>query len=263
MYCVAFFYCPNSLQVTIPGGFMALKFEIDSLEGVDEAVKGLYVEHSGKYRLSVDGLPQGDSDVSGLKKKVDELLNEKKEAARKAKEAEEKAEAARLEAAKKNGDIDALQKSWEDKVAKIAGEKTAEVEGYKGMINSLTVGATATSIAAELAVPGSAEVLLPHVKNRLAVEIRENKPVVVVLDEQGKPSALTPDELKEEFRNKSAFAPLIAGSRATGAGHQGAGSGGAVKKFNEYTSGELTELLTKNPTLYTRLRDEYKKSLLK
>lgn len=88
----------------------------------------------------------------------------------------------------------------------------------KRQIRDLTVGRTATDIASALAIPGSAKALLPHIERRLSVEQRDGKPVVVVLDPQGKLSAATLDELKVEFANDVAFAPLIAGSKASGGG---------------------------------------------
>lgn len=56
---------------------MTLKFQLDSLEGVDESVAALYVEKGGKFVLGIEGLPQHE-DVTGLKAKVEELLGEKK-----------------------------------------------------------------------------------------------------------------------------------------------------------------------------------------
>lgn len=82
----------------------------------------------------------------------------------------------------------------------------------------MTVGQTATKLAAELAISGSADVLLPHIQSRLTVEIKDGAPSVRVLDLQGKPTALTIDELKQEFISNKAFAPLIAASKATGGG---------------------------------------------
>ena len=53
---------------------------------------------------------------------------------------------------------------------------------------------------------------------------------MVVLDPQGKLSAATLDELKAEIANDAAFAPLIAGSKASGGGAGGAGGGGGAPK---------------------------------
>ncbi|MCF5010507.1 hypothetical protein GIW66_29755, partial [Pseudomonas lactis] len=80
---------------------MTLKFQLDSLEGVDESVQALYVEKDGKFVLGIEGLPQPE-DVSGLKSKVQELLDEKKAADKARKEAEDAARLEREESARKS-----------------------------------------------------------------------------------------------------------------------------------------------------------------
>lgn len=210
-----------------------LKFQLDTLEGVDEAVRALYTEKDGKFVLGIEGLPQPE-DVSGLKAKVDELLGEKKAAEKKAREAEEAARLEREELARKSGNVEELEKSWSEKYNRREAELNGMLEQERGtlstQIRDLTVGRTATDIASALAIPGSAKALLPHIERRLSVEQRDGKPVVVVLDQQGKLSAATLDELKAEFANDTAFAPLIAGSKASGGGAAGAGGGGGAAK---------------------------------
>ncbi|TWC11444.1 hypothetical protein FBY06_14433 [Pseudomonas sp. SJZ085] len=212
---------------------MGLKYQLDTLEGVDDTVRALYTEKDGKFVLGIEGLPQPE-DVSGLKAKVDELLGEKKAAEKKAREAEEAARLEREELARKSGNVEELEKSWSEKYSKREAELSAMLEQERGtlstQIRDLTVGRTATDIASALAIPGSAKALLPHIERRLSVEQRDGKPVVVVLDQQGKLSAATLDELKAEFANDSAFAPLIAGSKASGGGAAGAGGGGGAAK---------------------------------
>ncbi|MNQ77058.1 hypothetical protein D3C85_919130 [compost metagenome] len=212
-----------------------LKFQLDSLDGVDESVRALYTEKDGKFVLGIEGLPQQE-DVSGLKAKVDELLGEKKLAEKKAREAEELARTDREEAARKSGNVEELERSWSEKYTRREAELNGTLEQERatlsGQIRDLTVGRTATDIASALAIPGSAEALLPHIERRLSVEQRDGKPVVVVLDKQGKLSAATLDELKAEFANNAAFAPLIAGSKASGGGASGAGNGGGAAKGN-------------------------------
>jgi len=214
---------------------MTLKFQLDTLEGVDDSVKALYVEKDGKFVLGIEGLPQPE-DVSGLKSKVEELLSEKKAAEKARREAEDAARTEREEAARKSGNVEELEKSWLEKYnrreAELNGMLESERGSLSGQIRDLTVGRTATDIASSLAIPGSAEALLPHIERRLSVEQRDGKPVVVVLDKQGKLSAATLDELKAEFANNTAFAPLIAGSKASGGGASGAGNGGGAAKGN-------------------------------
>ena len=210
-----------------------LKFQLDTLEGVDEAVRALYSEKDGKFVLGIEGLPQQE-DVSGLKAKVDELLGEKKAAEKKAREAEDAARLEREEAARKSGNVEELERSWTEKFTRREAELNGMLEQERGtlsgQIRDLTVGRTATDIASALAVQGSAKALLPHIERRLSVEQRDGKPVVVVLDAQGKLSAATLDELKAEIANDTAFAPLIAGSKASGGGAGGAGGGGGAPK---------------------------------
>ena len=214
---------------------MSLKFQLDTLEGVDESVQAMYVEKGGKYVLNIEGLPQPE-DVSGLKSKVEELLSEKKAAEKARREAEEAARTEREEAARKSGNVEELEKSWSEKYARREAELSGQLEStnsaLQGQIRDLTVGRTATDIATTLAIPGSAKALLPHIERRLSVEQRDGKPTVVVLDASGKLSAATLDELKAEFTNDPAFGPLIAGSKASGGGAGGAGKGGGAAQGN-------------------------------
>jgi hypothetical protein len=210
-----------------------LKFQLDSLDGVDESVRALYTEKEGKFVLGIEGLPQQE-DVSGLKAKVDELLGEKKAAEKKAREVEEAARLEREELARKSGNVEELERSWSEKYTRREAELSGQLEStnsaLQGQIRDLTVGRTATDIATTLAIPGSAKALLPHIERRLSVEQRDGKPTVVVLDASGKLSAATLDELKAEFTNDPAFGPLIAGSKASGGGAGGAGKGGGAAK---------------------------------
>ncbi len=214
---------------------MGLKYQLDTLDGLDDSVKSLYTEKEGKFVLGIEGLPQPE-DVSGLKSKVQELLDEKKAADKARKDAEDQARLEREENARKSGNVEELERSWSEKYNRRESELNGMLEQERGtlstQIRDLTVGRTATDIASALAIPGSAKALLPHIERRLSVEQRDGKPVVVVLDQQGKLSAATLDELKAEFANDTAFAPLIAGSKASGGGAGGAGGGGGAAKGN-------------------------------
>lgn len=215
-----------------------LKLELDKLDGLDDSVKSFYEEKDGKFRLKVDGVP----DVSGLKNKVDQLLTEKKEADRKAKESAEAAEAERQAALAKSGDIDALRQSYEAKLTKREKELMDQLSGLQSQVHGLTVGQTAMAVAVELAMDGSSDVLLPHVKQRLSMEIVDGQAVTRVLDKAGKPSAMTVEELKTEFAANPAFAPIIKASKAAGGGASGGNnSGGGAPKSKASLTGAQSE----------------------
>ena len=223
---------------------MALKFEVDTVEGLDASIAGLYDKtEGGKYRLKVEGI----EDTAGLKKQRDDLLSEKKAAAQRAKEAEESARIAAEEAARKAGDVSALEKSWQDKYAKGIGEKDSELAALRGSLNKMLVDNVAVSLANELAVQGSAALLIPHIKARLEVDTSGGEPKTIVIGPDGKRSALTVEELKAEFAANQAFAPVLAGSKATGGGASGTGAGGGAAKsvtraqFEQMSAGQQME----------------------
>mgnify|MGYP000844666086 FL=1 len=223
---------------------MSLKFEIDTVEGLDASIAGLYDKtESGKFRLKVEGI----EDVGGLKKKVDELLSEKKAAAQARAEAERAAAQAAEEAARKSGDVAALEKSWQEKYSKGIGEKDSELSALRGSLNKMLVDNVAVSLANELAVQGSAAILIPHIKARLEVDTTGGEPKTIVLGTDGKRSALTVEELKAEFAANQAFAPVLAGSKATGGGASGTGAGGGAAKtvsraqFEQMSAGQQME----------------------
>lgn len=223
-----------------------LKFEVDTLEGVDEAVAGLYEKHGEKYRLKVEGIDPADELKEALRKEREERKAAKERAEALEREARERAD----EAARKKGDTEALEKSWQEKLAKREAELAEAIKARDAKLHDLTVGATAQAIAGEVAVPGSAGVIARLVRDRLRYE--DGK--VVVLDAEGKPSALTVDELKKEVSEDPALAPLIVGSRASGGGAAGAKGGGAAKQWHEMSGMERVELRRTNPAEHARLK---------
>ncbi len=88
---------------------MGLKYQLDNLDGLDDSMRTLYTEKDGKFVLGIEGLPQPE-DVSGLKSKVQELLDEKKAADKARKDAEDQARLEREENARKSGNVEELEK---------------------------------------------------------------------------------------------------------------------------------------------------------
>lgn len=218
---------------------MSLKFEVDSLDGLDEALAGLYEKHGDKFRLKVEGIDPADELKEALRKEREERKAAKERVEALEREARERAE----ESARKSGDIEALEKSWQDKLAKREAELLEQSKGLQSQLVELTVGATAQKLAGDLAVPGSADVLLPHIKSRLTYQ--DGK--LAVLDADGKPSASTVDELANEIRNDKRFAPLIVASRADGGGASGSrGGGAATLKRSQMSAAEKREFIEKN-----------------
>lgn len=215
-----------------------LKLKLDTLEGVDENLHDFYEKTDDGYQLKVDGL----EDTGALKRAKDREKQAAKEAKERAeqlesdlKEIRKEMEASKHKGAKESGDIEALEKSWQEKLSKREQELMGEIDALKGSVTTMTVDNVAMQLASELAVEGSAKVLLPHIKSRLAVEQRDGQYVTAVRDSEGKPSAMTVDELKAEFASDKAFSHVVAGSKASGAGGSGGGNGGGAAQKGNWT----------------------------
>ena len=177
-------------------------------------------------KLKEEGAKAAET-LAKLKESVEKLEAKNREVIGKEKAAKEAAEKAALEAAKKGGDIEAIEKSWQDKLNKLQEESEAKLNSHLSTIKAITAERTASTLAAELAVEGAKDGLLPHIKNRIAVEIQDGKAIERILDAEGKPSAMTIDDLKAELTSAPHLAPLIAASKASGGGQAGEkGSGG-------------------------------------
>ncbi len=230
------------------------QFKVESLEGVDEKFHELYEQKDGAYFLKVSGVVP-ESDIDGLKASRDALLAEKKEQQRLAQEAEAKRiEAERLaqeEIARKSGNLEAIENSWKEKLALRETELTSQLSQAQAKNYELTVGRQAQELAGELAKPNAQRLLAKEIKERLTLDENGN---IRVLDLQGKPSALTIDELKAQLRADPTYQDIIIINNSTGGGATGGGQGGgATKNPKEYTTQEMKDLRQSNPELYNQL----------
>lgn len=232
-----------------------MKYLIDkaAYDALEPSMQAFYKAQGEDYVLAVEGLPAPE-DVSGLKAKNDELLAELRANKTKAREAEEAARIAAEDAARKSGNTEALDRSWQEKHTAALAEKDGTLSALQAQVHALTVGATAARVAGELAVQGSSAVLQQIIEPRLSMELREGKPTVVVLDAERRPTALTVEEFKTQLFNDAALAPLIASSRASGGGATGGKGGGAAKTWNQLTGMERVELRRTNPAEHARLK---------
>jgi len=203
---------------------VALKFEIEKLDDVEEAIRPLYEENNGKFLLKIEGLPKPEVDntladrIKALESNNGKLLDEK----RKAKE----------DSARKSGDIEAIEKSWADKLIARETELTGSNKQLEKLVSDLSSGTTARKLASDIFKSEFSDLVMPHITSRLTTEMKDGSAIVRVLDKTGKPSALSIEDLKREFQNDAAYAPLVIGSRADGGGDAGKTGQMAAKTMN-------------------------------
>lgn len=198
-------------------------------------------------------------EMQALKESIAKLEAKNRELAEEKAKAKQAAEQATMERAKKDGDLEALEKSWAEKVKATEAELSSKLQEYEQMMTDITSGSEARKLASDLALPGHADLLLPHIKGRLKTEVRDGKPVVKVLDAEGNPSAMTIDDLRKEIKANELFAPILSGSRANGAGGAGKSDGGRIERkgWDEMTDDERVALRKEDPATYKEVVDEF------
>lgn len=225
------------------------KAEYDVLS--DDLKKEYKVDGSG-YVLDLE-----DTAFETLKgeKEAARLRAEKAEADLQAlKDAEaEKARKAAEDAAKASGDVAALEKSWKEKAERDAAAEREKTRAASNALRNLLVNTAASKMANEICtVP---ELLVDRIKARMAVEIVDETPVLRILSADGKPSAMSLDDLKKEFLDNPALKAVIKGSNASGGGAGGGGQGGGAgqKKLSEMSATEEAKFANEHPEEYRRM----------
>lgn len=234
---------------------MALKTKLTKAEydALPDALKAEYLERDGAFLLQTDAAAELIAARDREKARADTLQREKDEAeaARVASET-----AAAEEKARKAGDIAALEKSWEAKLATgIAAEK-ARADKLQKQLDGM-IDLKAEAIAAEISV--TPELLAPVIARRLTLDLSGDKAIVRVLDANGQPSAANFAELSKEYVDNPKYAPIIRGTNASGGSAEGNSSGGSAagKKISDMTEAEQVALYNKDPNAYkVRARSE-------
>lgn len=238
---------------------MTLQYQIDSLEGLDEAVAKLYIEKDGKHVLDVAGVESAES-VAGLKTA---LQKERGNAAAWAKYGtpdEIEAKIADLtEKAKGSG------KGAEDAQAKLdamAADYDAKLSDRDTRITKMMQRNASAEMKAELAKAGFISEAIDDIAATAMARLEFNEDgTPKVLTSDGKPMigngadhGATLADLAKELAEAKPYAVRDAGK---GGGGKPAGSQGGTpgnKSWSEMTSGEKVRLHHSDPKEYERLK---------
>ncbi len=224
---------------------MALKLSVDSLDGLDDNIKGLYVEKEGKFVLPVDGI----EDTSGLKSA---LQKERKTAADLEKQTRawksfgktpeeiqtllDEQERKERSEAERRGEFDKILAQVNEKNKSLLDAERSANEALKTKYKSKIIDREAVSAIA--AAKGSPELLLPVVQKFIRVDENDN---VIVVDSKGDPrvndkgGSLTLAELVNEMRSSDIYGRAFDGSGQSGSGMPpsngtSGGTGGRITK---------------------------------
>lgn len=218
-----------------------LQAVVDSLEGIDEALHGLYVERDdGKYVLDAEGV----EDVRGLKSALEKVKRDLREAKGKVPEdfdpdrwsklleLEEEFQKGAL-TDKQREQFENLKQQMQEQHKKERGKDKERIERLEKALRQELVTARGTAALAN--AKGAVKMLLPHIERFATVVEQDGQYVPVITDERGNPRIgtdgenMTFDELVAEMRSSKDFASAFEGTGSSGGGAQRSTAGGGPK----------------------------------
>lgn len=223
-----------------------LKFKIDNdtHSELDDALKPFYEQVGDEFQLKVDGAPD-TGEVERLKAHNEKLIGEKRQRDEAARQAEAERERIEQEAAKKNGDFESLEKSYQEKLA----ESQARIEQMTREREQSVISSSSQKLASELSNDtNNQELLQTFIKSRLTIIDGQVK----VTDGDGNVSANTLTDLATEFKSSGKYDSLLTGTDASGTG----GSGQSVPPQTDptaLTALERKQLKDSDPAAFARL----------
>lgn len=217
---------------------MALKKKLTKEEyaKLTEAIKPEYIEDGDGYRLDVEG----EEDTGALKRAKDRESQLRKDAEKALKEAKEQLDALGTDDARKKGDIATLEKSWQGKMEDQKAEYETKISKLTGHTTKSLVDNVALSIASKIS--SAPALILPHIRQRLQADFEGDEPKTRILDKDGKPSAMTIDELSAEFVANKDFSAIITATKASGGAGKPNQNGGSAANISNNQQADLSKM---------------------
>lgn len=242
-----------------------LKAVVDSLDGLEDGIKGLYVEQDGKFILDAEGV-----DNSGLKSALDKERKASRDAEAKRKETEarfsgidpdryaelldahEKAEANKGtldEQAQKRAQkaIDAANKERDEALAAVGTERN-RAKAYQGRVLDDAIRAAAAKAGLhqhaidDALFRGRAMFTLDDNGNAVQLD-SDGQPVI---GKDGK-TPFAPNEWLDSMRESAPhWFPAGASGTGSGNGNKGSGTTGSGKPVKDWSPREKSDFITKN-----------------
>lgn len=226
---------------------MPLKYQLTAEEyaQLDEAKQALYALQGEVYICQIEGLPQPE-DVSGLKRKNEELLAEKRASDERRRAAEEEARRKEEERLAAEGNFKQLYESSQTKTA----EWEQRYSQLEQSIHQRDINLSATRIATAIADGDNADILKEFIAKRLKVAEGQ----VRVTDDSGNLTVSALADLQKEFETAPRYASLVRGSQAGGGGAAPKSGDRVTKTWEQLTGMERVELRRNNPAEHARLK---------
>lgn len=196
-----------------------------------------------------------EQEVAGLKANNEALLSEKKEAARRAKEAEEERQRAHQEALKSAGKMDEFEKTIRGQYEPVLAEKDAKYSALASRVLGSERKAVLGSFAGDFITPEAVDILAPFVRT----EFEGDDVVTKFVGSDGNVITTDPEQFRKYLREHKAFSHLIKANAASGGGASGGKSGGAAKTLSEMNDAERIAFSKSDPAEFKRQLEAQRK----
>jgi len=220
-----------------------MSLDFDGVDLSDEQKEALNSQFDNAVKSKTDDL---QSQINKLAENNSKLLDEKNEARAQKTKALEAEESAKREAAIKNSDVESLNNSWQQKYDDLLNENQNIKAGIKkSEIDKIAQGFVNENVVNDAF---SREAMTNEISKRL--DLRDGNPVV--LDAGGNLTALSVDDLFNEFKTASKYKSHIVANKASGGGAEGGGhkNNGSVVDLSKMNKTELSIYARQNPEEY-------------
>jgi F0F1-type ATP synthase membrane subunit b/b' len=237
---------------------MLYQIKKEAFDALSEDLKKEYTLDGENATLKIEG--EGAPTLAAITKAEEKhrIAEEHRKAAEKARDAAEAAsEKLREDLGNASGkkEIEELNKKHTEELEKIREARETEKAAAKEMANANLKKETAEEFRNNNFVSGKLSSLVgKEFTDRLSVEEVNGESVIRVLDPDGKPSALSLNELKQEFLANKEFATIIKVDTGSGGGANPSGGGGAAKKqLSEMNATEESIFANEHPEEYAQM----------
>lgn len=212
------------------------------MPSIFEQLAAAGVELSDEQKAMID--VEAADEVAGLRSQRDSLIGEKKTSLQKAEEAERRAaeivRKAEEEAARKYGDVQALEQSLAKKYQSEIERRDAEIQKRDQRILGGAKSAAIAELSGKFVAPDAAKLMLGSLVD---VSYDENGDVVTVFKGlDGRPVGTSQKDFEAYLAKERAFAPMLVGTTSTGGGATGSSGRGGAAGQSDYHSRAMAEI---------------------
>lgn len=193
--------------------------------------------------------------VAGLKANNEALLSEKKEVARRAKEAEEARQREHQEALKSAGKMDEFEKTIRSQYEPVLKEKDERYTNLASRVLGSERKAVLGSFVGDFITPETVDLVAPFVRT----EFEGDEVVTKFVGTDGSVITTDPEQFRKYLREHKAFSHLIKANAASGGGASGGKGGGAAKTLNEMNDAERIAFSKSDPAEFKRQLEAQRK----